>query len=531
VLRLSVPILRTKPHFREHLQAWAVQLAQEGLLEDFTTDQLWHYLRNHSRSILSTIDEIAAGTGPDPQNILAATIEFMALDCEEYRAGGDEFTFEQDVATAVDFREQLSNYAELPSRVCCCCNRKQSAYDMCEAWMPFSEVAEELEALRIDQPSTPHVPRNGNTTWTYNGIEYHVQAQPWAGAVREGPDYAEPQLRFCKECWRTLHSASPNIERRVPAFALARADWGLPPDWYQPLTLVENCTVAPQMVLRHLVTLTPCGSHLPVKMQQMALAGHCVSFEWVPPHVLAASFPCALADLPEFIRVVFVGVAATIEDARKLARESPTLRVRGALVVHMAQHMLGIFQRRSGAFKQLPLNLNEDAMQQLSTFDGVPESLLATAINIPPGADANAVLRTLREDPVGYARSRFNAPAEVTQAALDLPQPAPSTGDPIIAAAVAANASKAKGAVAAALAAGHTTATSPDADNATTPQIEQQVDRARNLAAQVLQRAHPGSTAVQELQAAHHPARKVSLTPYTLSPSRCLTSPSLPPNL
>ena len=37
--------------------------------------------------------------------------------------------------------------------------------------MPFSEVAEELEALRIDHPSTPRVPRNGNTTWTYNGTD------------------------------------------------------------------------------------------------------------------------------------------------------------------------------------------------------------------------------------------------------------------------------------------------------------------------------------------------------------------------
>jgi hypothetical protein len=435
----------------------------------------------------------------------------MALDCEDYRAGGEEFTLEQDVATAQDFRQQLYDYAELASRVCCCCNRRQSAYDMCEAWMPFSEVAEELEALRIDHPSTPRVPRNGNTTWTYNGTEYHVQAQPWAGAVREGPDYPEPQLRFCKECWRALHSANPNMERRVPAFALARADWGLPPDWYQPLTLVENCTVAPQMVLRHLLTLTPCGSHLPVKMQQMALAGHCVSFEWVPPHVLAASFPCALADLPEFIRVVFVGVAATIEEARKLARESPTLRVRGALVVHMAHHLLGIYRRRTGAFKDLPLNLNEDVVQELSTFDGVPDSLLATAINIPPGTDANAVLRTLREDPVGYARSRFNTPPEVTQTALDLPMPAPSTGDPIVAAAVAANASKARAAVTAAIAATGSTGTAAEADDTMTPVIEQQVQRARDLAAQVLHRAEPGSAAAQNLQVPHHPVRKVSI--------------------
>jgi hypothetical protein len=261
---LSVPILRGNPGLRRDHTAWALEVHQQGPLQHFKIEQLCHYIRDHSRAILAAVDDLAAATGPDPQNILAATIDFMALDCEDYRAGGEEFTLEQDVATAQDFRQQLYDYAELASRVCCCCNRRQSAYDMCEAWMPFSEVAEELEALRIDQPSTPHVPRNGNTTWTYNGTEYHVQAQPWAGAVREGPDYPEPQLRFCKECWRALHSANPNMERRVPAFALARADWGLPPDWYQPLTLVENCTVAPQMVLRHLLTLTPCGSHLPV---------------------------------------------------------------------------------------------------------------------------------------------------------------------------------------------------------------------------------------------------------------------------
>jgi hypothetical protein len=102
VVAVSVPLLRTKPHLRQHQQAWAVELAKEGVLQEFTLQQLWQYLRHHSRSILATVDNIGAGTGPDPQNILPATMEFMALDYNDYRAGGEEFSLEQDVATAVD---------------------------------------------------------------------------------------------------------------------------------------------------------------------------------------------------------------------------------------------------------------------------------------------------------------------------------------------------------------------------------------------------------------------------------------------
>ncbi|KAG2492990.1 hypothetical protein HYH03_008889 [Edaphochlamys debaryana] len=121
-------------------------------------------------------------------------------------------------------------------------------------------------------------------------------------------------------------------------------------------------------------------------------------------------FPCALADIPEHLLVVLVAPAASREAMRALAERTPALQLRGRMVVRWARHLARVYPDLAASFAP------PEQLHAWEAIDGIPDSMLDTAVAAQTAEEAQALLHPGRPDPAGPAAARFGT---VEDAAAD----------------------------------------------------------------------------------------------------------------
>ena len=387
-------------------------------------------------------DELdAAAAAHDPatidrgvQDCLDRTVRLMALDLPagKYRASQQTWGVADDEAVAARFRESLHANARLQERVCCVCAVRCTADEMHpQSPFSFSSMQQRLEPLRTDLPVTERIPRNGSTRWTHAGVEYHlqphaIQAAGSGAAAGAAGAAATPLLPICRSCYKSLDTNSDDVNRLVPRLALARCDVGLPPPWYEELTLAEQLLICTWRPVRHLVSLcNPAFFHTATDQRHKALHGHCVAFAQPGLGALAAAFPLPLDELPNYIHVVLVGYAATDEQARAQAeamaqKGCPALRVNARKVLTVVARLIELMSRLKEEWRR---TVHDGALAELEVLaaqqhDRVPDVLLRAATFLPNDLRSVAVLRAMYRDPVGYAQQTYDTPPAYTHEQL-----------------------------------------------------------------------------------------------------------------
>ncbi|KXZ41585.1 hypothetical protein GPECTOR_378g174 [Gonium pectorale] len=135
------------------------------------------------------------------------------------------------------------------------------------------------------------------------------------------------------------------------------------------------------------------------------LRAHVVAFKAPTPQQLASVFPCHPDQVPDLISVVFVSPAQTPAEVAALAHRTPAMHVRGKVVARWARHLAGVYGLQVDAQAVA-------AWEQHGDEGGIPPALLQTAVAAASAEEANALLRLLRADQEGYARTRYGTEEE-----------------------------------------------------------------------------------------------------------------------
>lgn len=150
---------------------------------------------------------------------------------------------------------------------------------------------------------------------------------------------------------------------------------------------------------------------MPASMSQRSLRGHVTAVEQSGPDRLAGLFPCPLEEIPEYISVVLLSEAGDDHRLRQLASQTRALKVRvsaalvgqcpmpvyagvgplpthglsphpshsskvnGRTIVRWARFLSQSYTDNVGG-----LEMNDAAVAAYATVNGVPESLIESAI-------------------------------------------------------------------------------------------------------------------------------------------------------
>jgi hypothetical protein len=217
-------------------------------------------------------------------------------------------TFEDQVEMARCFRESLQH--SCTRSVCAVCSIPQSDVH------PFT-----IETL-------PHS-RHAHTTTTLNGTKYCLQP---AGVKENMVDVCSSCLHFLKN-------------KKIPKESLVCIDPGSIPRNpnpkldLAPLRLMEERLVARVRTTSKLVYLIKSAGKLPPDCQQQCSKGHIIGFPNVEPTELARTLLLPINEIPDQIQVVFLNIAANVEDLKKLAAKCKAIHVRGKEILKWAVYL------------------------------------------------------------------------------------------------------------------------------------------------------------------------------------------------
>ncbi|KXZ41220.1 hypothetical protein GPECTOR_641g751 [Gonium pectorale] len=340
-----------------------------------------------------------------------------------------------DVCAAQEFRAAMA--AALPQHVCAVCSRRCRQAEMQQ--VALSQLRTWLDQhLDASLPPNEEVPRNSTTRWVPpTAVEvqellaagqggtckdeaaatgqprsdeeerraYFLQAHPAAKCVelRADGDHLLSVCLGCRQEWR---------RGAMPALSLACVDNGARPKVWdgacwaelEQLTAVEERLLAIWRPLRQVVVCRPPSASA-AEEAHVKLRAHVVAFKAPTLQQLASVFPCHPDQVPDLISVVFVSPAQTPAEVAALARRTPALHVRGKVVARWARHLAGVYG----------MTADERAVaawEQHGDEGGVPPSLLQTAVAATLAEEADALLRLLRADQEGYARTRYGTEEE-----------------------------------------------------------------------------------------------------------------------
>lgn len=134
------------------------------------------------------------------------------------------------------------------------------------------------------------------------------------------------------------------------------------------------------------------------------MSAHVVSVENPSAERLVDTVPCPPEHLPEYVKVVLLGVATTREQVDRLAQSVTALRVRGWAIVAWARWLGG----RNAA------QLSSDAVLQYyeRLGDAVPPSLVNAAVAAHTEEEARALVEQSRQRQTGHAGARYGNAAD-----------------------------------------------------------------------------------------------------------------------
>ena len=278
------------------------------------------------------------------------------------------------------------------------------------SWQLFATLPNK-DVLLASLAPTPTLPRSGHLTVEYSGeryclldsvqaavgrpeiclrgrnVESSVDTELTDDALRtieRDVDGTIAAVKVCGECLQALACA------RVPPWSLVRCDAGLRPLGLPVLTWIEEIIVSPYRPLRHVVVCRPRkgAEWRPADTFHQTLRGHVIAIPNPSSEALAAVLPLRPETLPEYVSVVLIVPAATLDDVRAAAEQAPVLHVRGAVIALWAQHFCAVHR----------LSCDETALAfWLQHGTGVPEALVETAIHAQTPEEATTMFGAWRE--------------------------------------------------------------------------------------------------------------------------------------
>jgi hypothetical protein len=300
----------------------------------------------------------------------------------------------RDIEAGFQFREFINDRA--PLHACCVCGKYCGKIEV--SWYTPQQIRY-LNVLLASIHSTDIQPRLGlTTTWLdVDGVrkEYCLLSEPDAKCIRE--ENGSVELQVCTKCHDNLG------KQRVPRDSYVYIDPGLRPPGLPKLWMLEQCCLA--SIRRNNFLFIIKGGLQGTEVSFARTRGHVVAFPHTSPNDIIQALPVdPTTELPKFIRVCFIGVhAKDKQDLRALAGTTKCLHVRGAVINMWARHLAAMYKKYNVGFEY---PLNEDCMKAYAELNGVPPSLVDTAIHATNEETAKAAMMASQVDREGAASAR-----------------------------------------------------------------------------------------------------------------------------